>query len=166
MVAAERLARSRAETRLATAEENLSVAENVVREMQMAMQALSHSPAPSPSPNARGFRSANTPPSLRHDHVPYAEFMAFISHLRSIRPRHPSSSQPSLTSILQFIQQPFLARMIAEDHEPALRLDFAPGVSWLSKKGISQAVMDTMLIVEPVSACSSLFHPPILIYTS
>ncbi|CDZ96854.1 Guanine nucleotide exchange factor [Phaffia rhodozyma] len=157
MVAAERLARSRAETRLVAAEENLSVAENVVREMQSAMQALSLSSEASQTKTNLG--SAKPHPIFRNDHIPYAEFLAFVTHLRSMRPRNRSSAPP-FSSLLQFVNMAFFARVITEDHEPALRLDFAPGVSWLNKKSISQAVIDSMLIVEPVSAAQVFSQKP------
>jgi hypothetical protein len=155
MVATERLSRARAETRLATAEENLAVAESVTREMQAAMQQLHHSQsqAPSRSPSLSYLPSAPSAPKPRTflpDLLPYAELLQFVSHLRSLRPLNRSSHLPPPT-LVSLMSHPFIARIIIEDHDPALRLDFAPGVSFFNKKSITQAIMDGQLEVEPFS---------------
>jgi hypothetical protein len=174
MVATERLARSRAETRLKEAEDNLSVAESVVREMQQAMQDLHH------ASQSRGLTSSASTSSLvthsgaaaaeavarplRTTHLPYSEFLLFVEHVRALRPLTAASMTtpaqippPLLTSLLS---QPLMARLLAEDHDPALRLDFAPGVGWISRKGISNAIVEGMLMVEPVSAATVFAQRP------
>lgn len=44
----------------------------------------------------------------------------------------------------------FYKRVLAEDVEPTLRLDAAPGLSWLARRSVIQAMSDGSLVVEPV----------------
>lgn len=151
MVAQERMGRLEAEERLKTTEENLAAAEAAVRDMQLHLQSL---------PTAGG--PAQTTPQVAtvnrrylSSHLPYSEFVAFISHLRLLRPIKDSAKTtlppPVVTNLLT---QPFLARTSLEDHDPTLRLDVAPELSWLSRRGVSTAIIAGDLIIEPVSASS------------
>ncbi|KEY65457.1 hypothetical protein S7711_08587 [Stachybotrys chartarum IBT 7711] len=49
----------------------------------------------------------------------------------------------------------FFKRILAEDIEPTLRLDVAPGLSWLNRRSVINAVSDGSLVVEPVPATTS-----------
>lgn len=44
----------------------------------------------------------------------------------------------------------FYKRVLAEDVEPTLRLDVAPGLSWLARRSVITAMSDGSLVVEPV----------------
>ncbi|KAF3759953.1 hypothetical protein M406DRAFT_237346, partial [Cryphonectria parasitica EP155] len=44
----------------------------------------------------------------------------------------------------------FYKRVLAEDIEPTLRLDSAPGLSWLARRSVIAAMSDGSLVVEPV----------------
>ncbi|KAM4061190.1 GDP/GTP exchange factor sec2p domain-containing protein [Hirsutella rhossiliensis] len=44
----------------------------------------------------------------------------------------------------------FYKRILADDVEPTLRLDAAPGLSWLARRSVLASVTDGSLIVEPV----------------
>ncbi|KAL2292942.1 hypothetical protein FJTKL_07972 [Diaporthe vaccinii] len=44
----------------------------------------------------------------------------------------------------------FYKRVLAEDVEPTLRLDMAPGLSWLARRSVISAMSDGSLVVEPV----------------
>ncbi|KAI0385024.1 hypothetical protein F5Y04DRAFT_203808 [Hypomontagnella monticulosa] len=51
----------------------------------------------------------------------------------------------------------FYKRVLAEDIEPTLRLDIAPGLSWLARRSVLNAMTEGTLVVEPVPT-SSPFH--------
>jgi multidrug efflux pump subunit AcrA (membrane-fusion protein) len=51
----------------------------------------------------------------------------------------------------------FFKRVLAEDIEPTLRLDAAPGLSWLARRSVISAVSDGALVVEPLSTNSPYF---------
>ncbi|KAK5999015.1 Rab guanine nucleotide exchange factor sec2 [Cladobotryum mycophilum] len=53
----------------------------------------------------------------------------------------------------------FYKRVLTEDVEPTLRLDLAPGLSWLARRTVITAVTDGSLVVEPVPAGSNLARP-------
>ncbi|GHJ87176.1 hypothetical protein NliqN6_3578 [Naganishia liquefaciens] len=169
MVAAEKMARTQAETRLRQAEENLAAAEAAMRDMQQHLQSL---PTLLPAIDVVGRTAATattttttttttSPPppaepprerSYNTSHVPHAEFLAFIAYLRTHRPRRPEHlaffPPPAIASLLA---QPFLARAEREDVDPALRLDAAPDLSWLTRRSVGQAILAGDLIIEPVS---------------
>jgi hypothetical protein len=46
----------------------------------------------------------------------------------------------------------FYKRVLAEDIEPTLRLDTAPGLSWLARRTVLNAMTDGSLVVEPAPA--------------
>jgi hypothetical protein len=52
-------------------------------------------------------------------------------------------------------------RALAEDIEPTLRLDVAPGINWMAKRTIMTSITSGNLIVEPMPAPVSKFRGPI-----
>ncbi|KAK7946545.1 uncharacterized protein PG986_010866 [Apiospora aurea] len=48
----------------------------------------------------------------------------------------------------------FYKRVLAEDIEPTLRLDTAPGLSWLARRAVLSAMCEGTLVVEPVPSNS------------
>ncbi|KAI0113846.1 hypothetical protein F4776DRAFT_656729 [Hypoxylon sp. NC0597] len=48
----------------------------------------------------------------------------------------------------------FYKRVLAEDIEPTLRLDIAPGLSWLARRSVLNAMTEGTLVVEPVPTTS------------
>lgn len=48
----------------------------------------------------------------------------------------------------------FYKRVLAEDIEPTLRLDTAPGLSWLARRSVLNAMTEGSLVVEPVPTTS------------
>ena len=57
------------------------------------------------------------------------------------------SKEPTATPLKE---TKFYKRIMTEDVEPALRLDLAPGVSWLTRRSIMNAICDGSLVVEPI----------------
>lgn len=53
----------------------------------------------------------------------------------------------------------FFKRVLAEDVEPTLRLDIAPGLSWLARRGVINAMTEGTLIVDPVPTDSRFSVP-------
>ncbi|KAL7419991.1 hypothetical protein Q5752_004954 [Cryptotrichosporon argae] len=150
MVATERMSRAQAEERLRETVANLAAAEAAMRDMQAHLQSLSASAPSASSPSKAGAAG----PSRRVlAHVPYTEFLVFVQHLRALRPLRERSKEtfppPQLSALLA---QPFLARIVAEDHEPTLRLDAAPDLNWLSRRAVGNAVVAGDLVIEPVPA--------------
>ncbi|KAK2075073.1 hypothetical protein P8C59_009231 [Phyllachora maydis] len=48
----------------------------------------------------------------------------------------------------------FYKRVLVEDIEPTLRLDLAPGLSWLARRAVVTAILEGSLVVEPVPSIS------------
>ncbi|WWC67959.1 uncharacterized protein I206_101878 [Kwoniella pini CBS 10737] len=161
MVATERMSRVEAESRLKLTEENLAAAESAVRDMQLHLQNAHQSSSSnlngSSSQKSTEITTITITRKYLSSHLPYTEFIGFITHLRSLRPLKETSKNtfppPLITNLLT---QPFLNRSIAEDNDPTLRLDVAPDLSWLSRRSVSQAILSGDLIIEPVSTSTFL----------
>lgn len=54
----------------------------------------------------------------------------------------------------------FYKRALTEDIEPTLRLDTAPGLSWLARRTVINSMCEGKLIVEPIPQTARLYHPP------
>lgn len=77
------------------------------------------------------------------------------------RPSSPSSNAPSISNgVAQGQQQTglglketkFWKRVLVEDIEPTLRLDNAPGLSWLARRNVLSAITDGNLVIDPLQA--------------
>ncbi|KAG8925837.1 hypothetical protein FRC00_003558 [Tulasnella sp. 408] len=171
MVAEARFARAQSEKKAASAETAMKGAEEAVALMQSQMQALTEAREKAEheaetlrelvsksGPGERRIRTTSLIssgsqaglaliPKLIKGYAPYEEFIAFLTHLRSLRPA--SQQPPPLSSIISL---PFLARLIAEDSDPTLRLDLAPSLNWLTRRNIAGAVQQGQLTVEPMQS--------------
>lgn len=56
----------------------------------------------------------------------------------------------------------FYKRALAEDIEPTLRLDIAPGLSWMARRTVVSSITAGSLVVEPNPAQTSRFRAPVL----
>ncbi|MCJ1274509.1 rab guanine nucleotide exchange factor S2 [Puttea exsequens] len=54
----------------------------------------------------------------------------------------------------------FYKRVLTEDIEPTLRLDTAPGLSWLARRTVISSMSEGKLIVEPTPPAARLYYPP------
>ena len=114
MVAEARFARAQSERKAEEAARSLREAEELVRLMQGQMQQLqeratdAERAARDVVPHAEIV--AVGIPRLLGSHAPYAEFIAFVAHIRTLR---SAANQIPLISTL--LTTPFLARLVAED---------------------------------------------------
>ncbi|KAI1050202.1 hypothetical protein LB506_001184 [Fusarium annulatum] len=67
-----------------------------------------------------------------------------------------AASNASATPLPSLKETKFYKRVLAEDIEPTLRLDMAPGLSWLARRSVIAAIADGSLVVEPVPTTGSL----------
>ena len=124
MVAEARLNRAKSERKVQEAELALRIAEDAVQDMQVQMQSL-QAEKEAAERDAQEAKLAmgkgkwverddlrGEVPRVRFvtTHAPYAEFMAFVAHLRGLR-----VSQPTPPVISTLLSQPFIARLINED---------------------------------------------------
>lgn len=72
-----------------------------------------------------------------------------------------SSSTPNANT-LPLKETRFYKRTLAEDIEPCLRLDTAPGLSWLARRSVLNSMCDGTLVVEPMpqTSTSKLYQFP------
>ncbi|OCH89625.1 hypothetical protein OBBRIDRAFT_835639 [Obba rivulosa] len=166
MVAEANIARARSEQKAQKTEEALRSAEEIVGALQAQMQALEAEKELADrrveemratmgkgkwiDRRTSGRALAKTH-RLLASHAPYQEFLAFVAHLRSIR---PVTQQPPAMSTL--IQLPFLARLVAEDSDPTVRLDLAPSLNWLTRRSVISAIHSGQLRIEPMSTSTLL----------
>jgi len=55
----------------------------------------------------------------------------------------------------------FYKRALTEDIEPTLRLDIAPGLSWMARRTVLNSITAGSLVVEPNPATTSRFRTPV-----
>ena len=123
MVAEARFAKHLSEKKVEDAESALKSAEEAVQLMQVQMQSIQAEKEEAEKMSRKmevivgkgkwpERRHDDTPVSLRllSSHVPYQDYLAFLSHLRAL---HPTlSCPPTMTTLLPL---PFLARLLNED---------------------------------------------------
>lgn len=69
----------------------------------------------------------------------------------------PSSpSTPNGTPIVPLKETRFFKRALVDDIEPTLRLDIAPGLSWLAKRNTMSALSDGTLLIDPIPSSSRI----------
>jgi hypothetical protein len=61
-----------------------------------------------------------------------------------------AGSTVSSTPLPPLKETKFYKRVLAEDIEPTLRLDTAPGLSWLARRSVLSAMTEGTLVVEPI----------------
>ncbi|KAG7448750.1 uncharacterized protein BT62DRAFT_929843 [Guyanagaster necrorhizus] len=161
MVAEARYSKALSEQKVEEAEIALKGAEEAVAVMQQQMQALQ---ADKEEADKRALEirvsmgkgkwaerredgSLWRPLRLICSHLPYQEFLLFVAHLRTL---HISTPTPPTMSTL--LPLPFIARLLSEDSEPAVRLDLAPSLNWLSRRSVLAAIYNGQLTIEPISS--------------
>ena len=70
------------------------------------------------------------------------------------------SSRDAPVSGTPLKEMSFYKRTLTEDIEPTLRLDLAPGLSWLARRTVINSMCDGKLVVEPIPSTARLYHPP------
>lgn len=65
-----------------------------------------------------------------------------------------AGSVASTTPLPPLKETKFYKRVLVEDIEPTLRLDTAPGLSWLARRSVLSAMTEGTLVVEPIPSSS------------
>ncbi|KAE8351500.1 hypothetical protein BDV28DRAFT_149948 [Aspergillus coremiiformis] len=91
-----------------------------------------------------GFGSASSSPAKSQTHSPNGSI---------------SSPQPAYPHI-PLKETRFYKRVLNEDIEPTLRLDAAPGISWLTRRSVLSGICDGSLVVEPMPASAKKYGFP------
>ncbi|MCJ1358817.1 MAG: rab guanine nucleotide exchange factor S2 [Icmadophila ericetorum] len=69
----------------------------------------------------------------------------------------PTSAGSSTTSPVMLLKETrFYKRALTEDIEPTLRLDAAPGISWLARRAVINSMSEGGLVVEPMPVSNKL----------
>jgi len=71
----------------------------------------------------------------------------------------PSSSTFGMQSIPPLKESKFYKRTLLEDIEPTLRLDLAPGLSFLSRRSVQSSLLSGSLVVEPFMPSTKFYGP-------
>ena len=73
----------------------------------------------------------------------------------------PSTSTPASTTVPALKDAKFYKRILVEDIEPTLRLDLAPGLSFLSRRTVMNSILNGGLVVEPFNPITKYSFGPI-----
>ncbi|KAA8645664.1 hypothetical protein EYZ11_002491 [Aspergillus tanneri] len=90
------------------------------------------------------FGSASSSPAKSQTHSPNGSL---------------SSPQPT-NSHIPLKETKFYKRVLNEDIEPTLRLDAAPGISWLTRRSVLSGICEGTLLVEPMPPATKKFEFP------
>lgn len=74
-------------------------------------------------------------------------------------PSTAASSKDTFHSNTPLKDTRFYKRVLAEDIEPTLRLDTAPGLSWLARRTVLNAMSEGNLVVEPMPGTPAAYGP-------
>ncbi|KAF2155945.1 Sec2p-domain-containing protein, partial [Myriangium duriaei CBS 260.36] len=77
-------------------------------------------------------------------------------------PSTPSMSSPrdaQSSPLPPLKDSKFFKRCLTEDIEPTLRLDLAPGLSWLARRTVLTSITAGALVIEPFASTSKLYGP-------
>lgn len=75
----------------------------------------------------------------------------------STTPNTPASTVSSIASpVMPLKETRFYKRALTEDIEPTLRLDTAPGLSWLARRTVINSMCEGTLVVEPMPASNKM----------
>lgn len=75
-------------------------------------------------------------------------------------PKSSASSRDPPTSTVPLKETRFYKRTLVEDIEPTLRLDTAPGLSWLVRRSVINTMCEGGLVVEPMPAAAKRYNHP------
>jgi len=118
--------------------------------MNLGLSVTGSSTSSSSAPNGNGNGSANHSSSPSTSSLPSGIGSAAAS------PKGGSQT-PTPTTTGSLKDTKFYKRALVEDIDPTLRLDTAPGISWLARRGVLSAMTEGTLVVEP--APSTLPYP-------
>jgi hypothetical protein len=76
-------------------------------------------------------------------------------------PRPYGAASPPPPSLPVLRETKLFKRALAEEIEPTLRLDIAPGVSWMVRRTVLNAMIDGSLVVEPMPPPPVKFRGPV-----
>ncbi|KAK4222608.1 hypothetical protein QBC38DRAFT_512847 [Podospora fimiseda] len=66
-----------------------------------------------------------------------------------------AGSSVTPTTLVNLKETKFFKRVLTEDIEPTLRLDIAPGLSWLARRSVITAMTEGTLVVEPAPSTAT-----------
>lgn len=84
-------------------------------------------------------------------------------HSSPMSPSAPASTNSSVSSrdgpltATPLKETRFYKRALSEDIEPTLRLDAAPGLSWLARRTVINSMCEGSLVVEPIPSAATLY---------
>lgn len=86
------------------------------------------------------------------DNTPYYnEFQGFLSHIALVLRMTPGHNTPeALASVMSLKDFKVFKRCLSDEIEPTLRLDTAPGLSWLGRRSVMSAIIDGSVTIEPI----------------
>ena len=83
------------------------------------------------------------------------------SPVQSSSQNHSPSGSPQHGSLHSALKETrFCKRALTEDIEPTLRLDAAPGISWLTRRTVLSSICEGGLVVEPIPSASKRYVVP------
>lgn len=83
--------------------------------------------------------------AVRFDLKPFNDFKIFTRSIKN-------------SESIKNTETKFFKRLLTDDVEPALRLDNAPGISWLNRRSLMSYLIDGRVSIEPVSGINETYR--------
>ena len=124
-----------------------------------ALLEISRRSAPSSRVNSGSYGSVGVPAASSSSTAPSHAPSLLLQQLHGAQATTYSAhsmgnSTPVLHSPLK--ETKFYKRALAEDIEPTMRLDAAPGLSWLARRSVMSSMCEGSLVVEPMPASTRM----------
>ncbi|KAG5362994.1 Rab guanine nucleotide exchange factor SEC2 [Yarrowia sp. B02] len=148
---------------LASFRDFIALVRQAAKQREAAIESSTGSPHPA-GPTSSSTSSTDVAATSSNDEVPHTP------------PTHSGpfkhEDQSPLTSIYSSYMSPqshkeppqlnlkdtrFFKKFISEDFEPTLRLDLAPGLSWLARRAVQMAILDGTIVIDPIAAVNELY---------
>lgn len=126
-----------------------NVAHQVRDQREAAMAAAASGSSANTSTNSAASGSASSTPTTPDPGHGLSEAFVSYSHSPTQLRLHLGSGSSTTIPLKEFR---FFKRTLADEIEPTLRLDLAPGLSWLGRRSLMSAIIDGTVLIEPISA--------------
>lgn len=95
-----------------------------------------------------------------HPHTPptvSAPFKGAHDESSPLTQIYSSYMSPQVHKEMMLKDTRFYKKFISEDFEPTLRLDLAPGLSWLARRSVQSSILDGTIVIDPIAAVNEMY---------
>lgn len=149
---------------LASFRDFIALVRQAAKQRESAIDASTNSGSVHAGPTSSSTSSTDVAATSSNDEVPHTPptHQGPFKHdesspLSSIYSSYMSPQTHKEPPQLQLKDTRFFKKFINEDFEPTLRLDLAPGLSWLARRAVQMSILDGTIVIDPIAAVNELY---------